>query len=52
MHQPKEISMDKFLKRFANSATVTKVSFADDGISRPELVTAYGYGLDCWYILQ
>lgn len=27
------------------------VSFAPDGYENPQQVTAYSYGLDCWYII-
>lgn len=49
LSKPKIISIDQFA-RF-NSVEML-VSFEIDGISGPVLTTAYGYGLDCWYLAE
>jgi len=56
LRTPKVVSYDEFLKRYANHPTGIRVCF-DEILSpatileRSELVTAYGFGLDCWYIV-
>ena len=47
----KELDYTEFLEKFADRPHVVQVSFADDGFSDPQPMTAYGFGLDCWYIL-
>lgn len=47
----KKISENEFMSKFADNPRVIQVSFKDDGISNPQCITAYGRGLDCWYIV-
>ncbi len=47
----KVVSYAEFLRRYADHPRLLSVSFADDGVSHPQPVTAYSNGLDCWYIL-
>lgn len=47
----KRLSECEFLERYADGAQCMLVSFEDDGFSNPQRVTAYGYGLDCWWIV-
>jgi hypothetical protein len=51
LKQPKVISDTEFLARYADHPRPILVSFEQDGKSNPQTVTAYGYGLDCWYIV-
>ena len=48
----KEMSESEFFERYFSNGQprAIQVSFEEDGLSNPQLVTAYGYGLDCWYI--
>ena len=46
---PKKISVGDFEK---NTSVNIQVSFSRDGISNPQTMTAYGYGLDCWYLAE
>jgi hypothetical protein len=58
IYAPSRITKDRtigereFLMRYADYARVIYVSFERDGVSNPQPVTAYGRGLDCWYIVQ
>jgi len=52
LQQPKEITYGEFLCRYADHPHVMLVSFAEDGCSNPQQVTAYGYGLDAWWIVD
>ncbi len=52
----KEISYDEFLTKYANHPRSIHVCFDEKPSSttvfeRSEIVTAYGIGLDCWYIV-
>jgi hypothetical protein len=47
----KTIPYTEFLERYADYPRVIQVSFADDCLSNAQPVTAYGRGLDCWYIV-
>lgn len=47
----KEISYTEFLAKYADHPRPILVSFDPDGKSNPRLATAYGFGLDCWYIV-
>ena len=47
----KEIGQVEFLANYADHACTIQVSFEEDGISNPHSITAYGFGLDCWYIV-
>jgi len=47
----REISNAEFLEKFADRPHVIQVSFEPDGVSNPQPVTAYGFGLSCWYII-
>ena len=47
----KKFDYAEFLEKFADRPHVIQVSFADDGVSDPQPVTAYANGLDCWYIV-
>lgn len=49
--QSKTIDYEEFLEKYADHCKTIRVSFAADGKSNPETVTAYGFGLDCWYIV-
>lgn len=51
LKQPKTIDYQEFLKKYADYSRPIPVSFAADGKSNPQIVTAYGFGLDCWYIV-
>jgi hypothetical protein len=48
----REVSEKEFLKRYAHTPRAMLVSFEADGVSNPQRVTAYGFGLDCWYIVS
>lgn len=52
LRKPMVISYEEFLKKYAEYAHSIQVSFEPDGKSNPQLVTAYGHGLDCWYIIE
>jgi len=45
----KELSVDDFEKYTPQSINV---SFSADDISNPQMMIAYGYGLDCWYLAE
>jgi hypothetical protein len=45
-----EMDMKEFMERYADSARGIQVSRESDGKSSPSNETAYGFGLDCWYI--
>lgn len=45
--EPKRVTMEYFLTRFADNPRVITVSI--DGHTKP--ITAYGFGLDCWWIV-
>lgn len=44
----KRVSQQEFMERYADNARAIKVSMNGGD---PQLMTAYGYGLDCWYIV-
>jgi len=48
---PVQICQAEFLEKYADDPHVIQVSFANDGISDPQPLTAYGNGLDCYYIV-
>lgn len=48
----KIISQEEFNAKYADSARSIEVSSARDGVSNPCRTTAYGSGLDCWYIAE
>ena len=50
--KPKIISYERFLERYAGHPYKILVSFEPDGVSNPQPTTAYGYGLDAWWIRQ
>ncbi len=52
IEQKKTIPYREFLTNFADNPRSILVSFATDGKSNPQLTTAYGKGLDCWYIID
>lgn len=39
------------LQAISNHSKEIQVSFAEDGISDPEYMTAYGYTWYCWFIV-
>ncbi|UCG12285.1 MAG: hypothetical protein JSU72_17585 [Deltaproteobacteria bacterium] len=52
----KAVSYEEFLARYANHPRGMRVCFDEIPtpttiIERSELVTAYGFGLDCWYVV-
>ena len=49
LQKPKRISEQQFLERYADYGRSVKVSFAADGVSNPQDVTAYGRGY--WWIV-
>ena len=49
LENEKELSISEFEKY---SGKEINVSFDRDGISNPQMMTAYGYGLDCWYLAR
>ena len=49
LESEKELSIEDFEKY---SGVEIKVSFDRDGISNPQIMTAYGYSLDCWYLAR
>ena len=51
LSQPKTVSYKLFLTRYADNPRPIWVSFEADGKSDPQLVTAYGFSWDCWYIV-
>lgn len=51
LSNPKEISKAAFLEKYADYPRSMLVSFEADGFSNPKTVTAYGRGLDCWWIV-
>jgi len=51
VRESKEISEEEFLERYSDFKRRIKVSFAADGVSNPQDVTAYGRGFDCWWII-
>lgn len=51
LRQPKEITYREFLATFADNPQQVPVSFDNDGVSNPQSLTAYSYGMDAWYII-
>jgi hypothetical protein len=51
IRQTKVISETEFLFNYADQPRPIRVSLEPDGVSKPVIVTAYGFGLDCWYIV-
>ena len=49
---PRQISQKEFVDRYADHPIQLLVSFDPDGRSNPQPVTAYGIGLDVWYIVS
>ena len=49
LESEKKLSISEFEKY---SGVEVKVSFDRDGISNPQTMTAYGFGLDCWYLAR
>jgi hypothetical protein len=52
----KEINYSEFLSKYADRPKKIRVCFdeapsPDTILQRSEFITAYGYGLDCWYIV-
>lgn len=52
LRQPKEIETEEFIKRYADHPRRILVSFEADGLSEPQMVTAYGVGLSCWWMVS
>lgn len=50
-NQPRQITEDEFMNRYADHARAIQVSFEPDGVSNPQLVTAYGFG-SVWWIAE
>jgi hypothetical protein len=48
----KRMDAEEFLAEYADTARVIDVSFEEDGVSNPQPVTAYGRGLDCWWMVS
>ncbi|MFN8458974.1 MAG: hypothetical protein U0401_30705 [Anaerolineae bacterium] len=53
----KEIRYEEFLEQYADHSRRIRVCFDETPSSttifqRSELITAYGSGLDCWYIIE
>lgn len=48
--KPKRLSWFEFMRNYTDTQVL--VSFAPDGVSNPELMTAYGSGFDCWYLVD
>jgi hypothetical protein len=48
---PRQLPAAEFRARYADEPRAIRVSFAADGVSNPQRVTAYGRGLDCWWIV-
>jgi len=53
----KEISYNEFLAQYANQARGIRICFEETPspatiFQRSELITAYSFGLDCWYIVE
>lgn len=44
IQQPKTIPYIEFLRKYADSPKLIKVSFDPDGKSNPQSITAYGFG--------
>jgi hypothetical protein len=51
LKEPKVIEEGEFLERYADRSMAMQISFEADGISNPRPVTAYGRGLDCWWMV-
>ena len=47
---PKMLTWYEFTANYTSSDIL--VSQEPDGISNPETMTAYGFGLDCWYLVE
>jgi hypothetical protein len=52
----RKVSYDEFLARYANHPYAIRICFDETPspatiFERSELLTAYGCGLDCWYIV-
>jgi len=52
LRKQKKLMQQEFLEKFADHPISIQVSFEADGISNPQTLTAYGYGLDCLYVVQ
>lgn len=50
LSKPKVIDFLTFMLNYNSIEAL--VSFENDGLSNPEKTTAYGYGLDCWYLAE
>ncbi len=50
LEQPKLLSWFEFTHKY--TSTPILVSLEDDGISNPAQMDTYGYGLDCWYLVE
>lgn len=44
------ISHQEFVKEYKGHSAVIQVSFDKDRVSNPLFITAYGWGLDVWWI--
>jgi hypothetical protein len=56
LRSPEAVSYEEFLARYANHPRAIRICFDETPSSttifeRSELITAYGLGLDCWYII-
>lgn len=49
--KPRQITEAEFMTRYADQPHIIQVSFEPDGKSNPQPITAYGFGLDCWWIV-
>lgn len=47
----KVVGLAEFMAKFADHPRPVLVSFAPDGKSHSRRITAYGFGLDCWYLV-
>lgn len=52
LKQPRQIGYSEFVNHYADHPRSIKISFAPDGVSNPQTVTAYGFGLDAWWIVE
>lgn len=48
----RQMTRGEFLLRFADTGRAVPVSFAPDGKSDPQMMTAYGSGFDAWWIVS
>ena len=56
LDQIKAVTYQEFLAKYANHPRAIRVCFDDypsstSILENSELITAYGFGMDCWYII-